>query len=244
MDRVAHEAEAAVEATHWWFTGRRALFAQLIRKLGLPASARVLDVGTSTGTNLRMLRDLAFQDVTGLDQSAEAARFCAEKGLGHVQLGDVCALPFDDGSFDLVLATDVIEHVDDDAKALTELCRVLKPSGHLLLTVPTFESLWGLQDEVGQHKRRYVMQDLLARMRAGGFRPVQRFYFNFILFLPILAARKLMRVTRPPVENESELNPGWLNIILTQVFRLDVALAPVLQPPFGVSALVLAVPEA
>jgi hypothetical protein len=80
MDRATYAAEAAVEADHWWFVGRRLLVAPLIAELGLPPSAAIPDIGASAGTNLRMLRDFGFKHVVGLDQSPEALRFCAEKG--------------------------------------------------------------------------------------------------------------------------------------------------------------------
>lgn len=155
MDTSTYDIEAAVEAGHWWFVGRRRLLADMLARHRLSTDLRVLDIGTSTGTNLRLLRDLGFHNRTGLDPSADAIRWCAEKGLGAVIQGDVCALPFDDGAFDLVFATDVIEHVDDDTRAMFEIARVLAPGGTVVLTVPAFPSLWGLQDDVSQHRRRY-----------------------------------------------------------------------------------------
>lgn len=229
-----------MEATHWWFAGRRRLFGRLISRMELPADASVLDIGTSTGTNLRMLRDLGFTCCEGLDRSEEAVRWCAEKGYGKVTLGDVCALPFPDESFDLVLATDILEHVDDDAAGLREICRVLKPEGRVLITVPAFKILWGLQDEVAQHKRRYRARELLARINVAGLRADKWFYFNYLLFLPILCARTLIRLTGIKMQSENQINSRVLNRLLEFVFYADVYTAPYLHPPFGVSYLVLA----
>jgi SAM-dependent methyltransferase len=240
MDVAAYASEAIVEADHWWFVGRRRLFSRIIARQGIGPDADVLDVGTSTGTNLRMLRELGFRNVVGVDNSPDAIRFCAEKGLGSVRLGDVCALPFPDQSFDLILATDIIEHVDDDAAALKELRRVLRPAGMLLLSVPTFEMLWGLQDDVSHHRRRYTMPQLVSKLRGCDFVPVEHFYFNYILFLPILLARRAMRVLPMRFDSENQLNPGWLNRVLSPLFRFDVWSAQHMHPPFGVSALVLA----
>lgn len=240
MDLRAYAAEAAVEKDHWWFVGRRLLFARLIKSWNVPAGARVLDAGTGTGANLRLLSALGFAEVTGLDASPEAIRHCAAKGLGPVELADICALPFADDSFDLVLATDIIEHVADDARALSELRRVLKPGGRLLLTVPAFPLLWGAQDEVSHHQRRYRLPALLARMRAAGLAPRHHFYFNYLLFFPILLVRRLMRGLRLRPASENQINTRWLNRLLTALFRLDVRSAPWLRPPFGVSALVAA----
>lgn len=242
MELRSYAAEAVVERDHWWFVDRRLLFSQVIASCGVPAGARILDAGSGTGANLRLLSALGFTRVTGLDLSPEAIRHCAEKGLGRVELADVCALPFPDGSFDLVLATDIIEHVEDDALALRELRRVMKPGGHLLLTVPTFQILWGLQDDVSHHKRRYRLPALLARLRGADLVPQRHFYFNYLLFVPILLVRRLMRGLRVAVASENEINTNWLNPILAMLFRLDVRSAPWLRPPFGVSGLVVATP--
>lgn len=240
MEYSTYEVEAQVEATHWWFVERRRLFGSLIRRLGLPGDARILDIGSSTGTNLRMLRDLGFTRFEGLDMSEESVRWCAEKGLGRVSKGDVCAIPFADASFDLVLATDIVEHVDDDRQAMAEIRRIVKPGGNVLVTVPAFPSLWGLQDEVSHHKRRYRSRQVAALVRAAGLEIRRSFHFNYLLFLPIFLARSIIRRTRAALRSENEINSPLLNRLLGWVFRFDVATAPFLKPPFGVSFLVLA----
>jgi SAM-dependent methyltransferase len=240
MDIATYALEAEAEATHWWFVGRRRLFAREIDKTGLPRTSRVLDVGTSTGANLRLLRDLGFHAVDGLDFSQEAIRYCREKGLGIVRHGDVCGMPFADESFDLLLATDIIEHVDDDLKALREIARVLRPGGKALIVVPAFPILWGLQDRVAQHKRRYRMGGLADRVARAGFAIEVSYYFNFLLFVPIWLGRRLVDIIRPRIQNESQINSPLLNRMLSAIFTVDIAVAPVLRPPFGVSILIVA----
>ena len=240
MDAATYAVEAVIEQNHWWFAVRRELFAREIRAIGLTPEARVLDIGTSTGTNLRMLRDLGFSRVSGLDSSEEAIRFCAAKGFGQVRQGDVRAMPFDAASFELVLATDIVEHVEDDATALAEIARVLAPGGIALITVPTFPSLWGLQDRVAHHKRRYRLGALLAAIRRAGLEPQRRYYFNYLLFVPIWAARRVIDLLGIELSSESEVNSPLLNAVLGVVFRFDALTAPLLHPPFGVSALVVA----
>jgi SAM-dependent methyltransferase len=240
MDIATYALEAEAEATHWWFVGRRRLFAREIDKTGLPRTSRVLDVGTSTGANLRLLRDLGFHAVDGLDFSQEAIRYCREKGLGIVRHGDVCGMPFADESFDLLLATDIIEHVDDDLKALREIARVLRPGGKALIVVPAFPILWGLQDRVAQHKRRYRMGELADRVARAGFAIEVSYYFNFLLFVPIWLGRRLVDIIRPRIQNESQINSPLLNRMLSAIFTVDIAVSPVLRPPFGVSILIVA----
>jgi SAM-dependent methyltransferase len=240
MDADTYAVEAQVEADHWWFVGRRALFAREIEALGLRRQSAVLDIGTSTGTNLRLMRDMGFGDVIGLDFSEEAVRYCASKGLGQVRRGDVCAIPFDNASFDLVLATDIIEHVDDDALALREISRVLRPGGVALLTVPTFQSLWGLQDEVSHHKRRYRLGELVDKVRDAGLSPLRSYYFNYLLFLPIWLARQVIALLGVRLQSENQVNTAALNKLLGAIFHLDVRTAGMVRPPLGVSAMVIA----
>jgi SAM-dependent methyltransferase len=239
MDQATYAAEAEIEQDHWWFVGRRKLFGGIIAGLGLPSDARTLDAGTSTGTNLRLLRDLGFTRVEGVDISLEAKQFCELKQLGTVTIGDVCALPYSDNQFDLVLATDVIEHLDDDLRAAAELFRVLKPGGHVLITVPAFPSLWGLQDDVAHHKRRYRKRPLLRVLTDSGLQCHKAFYFNYLLFAPIWLARCIIRLGGIRLRSENDVNNPWINHVLTWVFSFDVWSACWLSPPFGVSILAL-----
>ena len=241
MENSVYAVDARLEQQHWWYVGRRKLFSELIRTLAIGTDQEVLDVGTSSGTNLRLLRELGFTRVTGLDASEEAIRFCEEKGLGPVRRGDIGAMPFEDHSFSMVLATDIIEHVDDDAAALREVRRVLRPGAPALVTVPAFPSLWGFQDDVSLHKRRYRMGALLDAISAAGLRPEQHFHFNYLLFGPIWTARRLMRLWRPSsLKSESEVGGPLTNRLLSTIFDFDVRTAPRFKPPFGVSALVVA----
>ena len=240
MDAATFEVEAGTEASHWWFVGRRRLFAAELERAGVTRDSRTLDIGTGTGANLRLLRDLGYRNVVGLDTNDVAIGYCAAKGLGAVRKGDVCALPFADASFDLILATDVLEHVDDDLAAAREIARVLVPGGTALVTVPAFQMLWGLQDRVALHKRRYRQGQILKLLEEAGFKTARSFYFNYILFLPILIARRAIGFLQLELKSENQVNTPLVNRILQRVFALDVATAPFLKPPFGVSILVIA----
>ncbi len=240
MDYATYVAEAEAEETHWWFVGRRTLFARELRRQGISDDARILDVGTSTGTNLRMLGAEGYRNFIGLDLSSDAIRLAEMKGLGRVEQGDVCRMPFEDASFDVVLATDIIEHVDNDLKALEEINRVLAPGGTALITVPAFQSLWGLQDDVARHKRRYRKGPLLMQIRRADLVVGRNYYFNYILFAPIWIARQAIGLFKVKVSSENDINTPALNRVLGLIFSLDVAIAPWLRLPFGVSILAVA----
>ena len=240
MESSVYEVETNLEDYHWWFRVRRSLFAKELALAGFTPDQRILDIGTSTGTNLRLLRDLGCGDATGIDYSPEAIEHCLSKGFTAICRGDICALPFNDSTFDLVMATDILEHVDEDAMALAEIKRVLKPGGRVLITVPAFQSLWGRQDEVSHHKRRYLMPRLLALIEAAGLSVAKHYYFNYLLFVPIFIARMAMRLFRIRPDSENAINAPILNTILKAIFYFDVATARRLQPPFGVSILALA----
>lgn len=239
MEAAALVVEAQIEKTHWWFVGRRQLFGRELALAGITSQSTVLDVGTGTGANLRMLQDLGVPSVTGLDRDETSIRFCRSKGLGNVGLGDICAMPFADGLFDFVMATDVIEHVDNDAAALREIARVLNDDGKALIAVPAFPSLWGLQDIVAHHKRRYRLRPLLQKMREAGLDPIRSYHFNYLLFVPIWLARQLISLFGIKRDSEAEFNSPLLNKIFSFVFWIDTWTAPRLHPPIGVSILAI-----
>ncbi|MGH7185448.1 MAG: class I SAM-dependent methyltransferase [Pseudomonadota bacterium] len=239
MELAVYEHEAAVEETHWWFVGRRKLFARELTNLAIPAGARVLDIGSGTGANLRLLRQIGMPGVVRLDQSEVAIRFCEARGFSPVRRGDIRRLPFEDASFDLVLATDVIEHVEEDARAVAEIRRVLAVGGFALMTVPAFPSLWGLQDDQSHHKRRYRRERLKELLTRAGLEIRKIYYFNYLLFPAVWAARQVIRLVKPKIESENQVNTPLINRVLGLIFALDVATAPKLRPPFGVSILAI-----
>jgi len=231
--------EARVSASHWWFAGRRRLFNRLIRALHPNQSWSILEVGAGTGANLPVLHGLEVRQVVACDLSVDALRL-ARVGTTLAR-ADATQLPFHSNSFDLVLAADVIEHLDSDLAALREFVRVLRPGGHLVLTVPAFPSLWGPQDIVAQHRRRYRRSPLVTLVREAGVRVSTCFHFNYFLFAPIWLARKALLALGISVASENSINTSLLNRALTGVFYADVDTAPFVNPPFGVSLCVVAV---
>ncbi len=128
----------------------------LMRSL-LPGSDRRLEV--APGLRPR----LPIDGTQFVDISAPALETLRERGA-QVVLGQVGSLPFADSTFDLVCAFDVVEHVDDDDGALSELSRVARPGGTLLVSMPLHPLLWSPFDEFVGHKRRYEPALLLAKL--------------------------------------------------------------------------------
>src|SRR5688500_9548776 len=130
MDRVAYEAFARLEHTHFWFVSRRAIFFDLLdREFGANGTRgrAVLEVGCGAGGMLGPLQ--RYGEVAGLDIDHEYVAYCKTRGFSRVLCGSGYELPFADGSFDLVCLFDTIEHIPDDELALREVRRVLKPGG-------------------------------------------------------------------------------------------------------------------
>jgi SAM-dependent methyltransferase len=240
MDEQMYQIEAETATNHWRFVAQRRLLSPIIRKLRLQSDAPILDLGSGTGTNLRMLRELNCRNTIGLDKNPAAVRFCAEQGLGTVEQGDVCDLPFEDARFALVLAADIVAQVGDDERAFSEIRRVLAPGGTAVITVPAFESLRGGQDGAWPHARRYRKRQLEERLRAAGLDGVEVFYFNYVLFFPLWLARRLRRPLQVEVQSRTLANPSWANRVLTAVVTLDVRTARWVRAPFGASILAIA----
>jgi SAM-dependent methyltransferase len=241
MEQHTYSIMYEVEGTHWWFAGRRRIIAafveEICRALG-KARPRILDVGCGTGANLELLAQ--YGDAEGVDISSDALNFCRARGLERVRQGAAEVLPYEDESFDLVTALDVVEHLDDDVAGLREMRRVLRPGGRALLFVPAFMFLWGVQDDVSNHRRRYTLKDLKRTVRAAGFEVERATYANITFFAPILAGRVLMRITGLRPASENNINVSALNGLLGRIFGAESALLNRLNLPFGVSALCVA----
>lgn len=229
-----------VEESHWWYTGRRRIIAGFVKEICAQIEGRptILDVGCGTGANLVLLSK--FGDAEGVDISPDALAFCRERGLQQVRLGAAEALPYEDGTFDLVTALDVVEHLDDDVGGLREMRRVLRPGGRVLLFVPTFMFLWGVQDEVSNHRRRYRLPELRRVVTEAGFEVERTTYANITFFAPILLVRKLMRLTGMRTATENSINVPALNGVLGHLLGAESTVLSHMNLPFGVSGLCVA----
>jgi SAM-dependent methyltransferase len=230
-----------VEDAHWWYAGRRRIIASFLEGIckDLETSRpRILDVGCGTGANLELLTE--FGEVEGVDISQEALSFCRERGFTNVRHGAAERLPFADGSFDVVTALDVIEHLDDDLGSLKEIHRVLRPGGRVLLFVPAFMFLWGVQDDVSNHRRRYRLKELQEVVRTAGFEVERATYANLTFFAPILFVRTFMRAARLRPPSEFKINVPAFNGVLGSIFGAERFWLRHLNFPFGVSALCVA----
>jgi SAM-dependent methyltransferase len=230
-----------VEQSHWWWIGRRRIFSRFLDEICRQVTdrrPRILDVGCGTGANLLLLSK--YGDAEGVDVSEDALAFCRARGLENVKLGAGEDLPYEDGTFDLVTAFDVVEHMDDDVAGLKEMRRVLRPGGRVLLFVPTFMFLWGVQDEVSNHRRRYRLPQLRRVLEQAGFEVERTTYANITFFLPILLIRKLMRLMRIKPSTENNINVPALNGVLGAMLGAESTLLRYLNLPFGVSGLCVA----
>lgn len=230
-----------VEQSHWWYLGRRKIITEFVADICRRVTdrrPRILDVGCGTGANLILLSK--FGDAEGVDVSEDALAFCRERGLDKVRLGAGEELPYDDNTFDLVTALDVVEHMDNDLAGLSEMRRVLRPGGRVLLFVPTFMFLWGLQDVVSNHRRRYRLPQLRRVLEQAGFEIERTTYANITFFLPILLVRKLMQLTGIKTESENTINVSALNGVLGRVFGAESWILRYMNLPFGVSGLCVA----
>jgi SAM-dependent methyltransferase len=157
-----------------------------------------------------------------------------------------CALPDDlpAGTWDVVTAFDVLEHLDAPVEALHTLRSRLSPQGQLVVTVPAYQFLWGSNDVTSQHRRRYTRRLLVEHLRAGGFEPTFTTYFNTALFPVVAAVRLAERLLRSPGSRESDVRAtgALANELLTRILASERHLAAGAGLPFGVSLAAVARP--
>lgn len=230
-----------LEETYWWFVGRRLLVRQMVEHYAGRANLRLLDAGCGTGGTLSRMVGLG--DLHGFDYSEFALGFCRQRGFSLLAAGDLTALPYRTGVFDVVLSCDVLEHVDDDHLGLAEMVRTLQPGGHLVLTLPAHTFLWSEHDEALSHRRRYSAKQLRRMLEEAGLEVVKLSPVVTVAFLPILAFRLLQRLS-PHRSDEPKTDlrelPRPLNNLLVGVLRLENWLLRGLNLPVGTSLVAVA----
>jgi len=241
MEEHEYETMASVEDHHFWFVSMRALVREVFLSARFPRDAVILDVGCGTGGTMNALQGLA--RFAGVDMSLTAARFTTRRTGNPVVCGLGTRLPFADASVDGVLALDVFEHIADDAAAVAEVRRVLRPGGALIATVPCHPALFSEHDRALHHVRRYTHAGFLDLLRSGGFRPERVTWTMSLLFPAVAVFRMFERVrglSHPYTRSDAALRVGPLNAALRAVMRVERGLLRRFDLPFGLSLLVVA----
>jgi 2-polyprenyl-3-methyl-5-hydroxy-6-metoxy-1,4-benzoquinol methylase len=242
MDRSFYKNYFKIEKEHWLMKIRRTIVQDsLDRYLGkAPKHTKLLDFGCGSGIFVEELEKAGF-DAHGVDISDEAVRFGALQGIKNLSVIDSHKINFSDNTFDVVLSMDVLEHLEDEEWALKEIERILKPNGIFVVMVPAYMFLWGVQDEVAHHYRRYTKGSLLKVVRdKTKLKTVRSSYFNTFLFAPIAIVRLVSRLFNiKGRESDFDLNSPMLNKILFSIFNFERKILKKINFPFGVSILAL-----
>jgi SAM-dependent methyltransferase len=157
----------------------------MYRRLAPYIGQRVLEIGAGIGnfTNLLLDREL----VVATDNYPPCIEYLSQ------HLGDRLKAPpalldasgdigsqLSDYEFDTIVCLNVLEHIEDDLRALSQMHALLMPAGRLVLLVPAFQFLYGSVDRALGHYRRYTRKDLLPTMQRAGFFIERSFYMNVV----------------------------------------------------------------
>jgi SAM-dependent methyltransferase len=192
MEQREYERLREFEVGYWWHTGRRRLLRTLLerhvpRDPGRPA----LDIGCGTGANFELLAP--WGRFVGTEVSHELFRPGRARPSRPVVLARGEELPFADSTFELCTFFDVLEHVGPEDRFLSEVVRVLRPGGVVLLSVPAYMFLWSAHDVSLHHHRRYVRRTLTASLARNGLEPRRVTYAMASILAPVAAVRLLSR---------------------------------------------------
>lgn len=229
------------ETSHFWFKSRRSYIVELLSKKS--KNLNVLDIGCSSGILLLELKNIGYniKNLYGIDISEKAIINCKENGIENAYVMDAQSINLDK-KFDIIIASDCLEHILDDEKALKNWHTLLKPNGTLYVFVPAFMMLWSNHDLVNMHFKRYKRNELKVKLIKSGFEIEKASYWNFFLFLPVAIIRVFKRYVISSKQNKTgDLNTISIgNTILFYVINFENKLLKYINFPFGVSAFCIA----
>jgi len=128
----------------------------------------ILEVGSGISPVMMKSRDIIYSDL-----SFSAIQLLKHTyGKGYYVVADGIRLPFKSGVFSHAISSEVLEHLPDDRQAIKEIARVMKPSGHFIVTFPHRKFYFAIDDRFVGHFRRYETNEMIDRLKDAGFRPI------------------------------------------------------------------------
>lgn len=246
MDHLYYKEYYDLERKHWWFVARENIIISQVKNLLKDKQSKeikILNIGCSTGRSSEYLSQ--FGNVFSIEYDKFCCEFAAQKTGLEITHGSITELPFENNIFDLVCAFDVIEHVENDVLAVSEMKRVAKNNGLLFITVPAFMSLWSHHDVINHHYRRYKSNEIKKLFSSNNDgKELFASYFNFFLFPPIYLVRTLSNYLKLGEKRSGSgsdfetFNPGILNKLLYSIMNFEnIFIKNNINLPFGVSYL-------
>jgi SAM-dependent methyltransferase len=241
MDPATHEVVHDLGESHWFSVARRRMFSRLPDEvLNGARDPTILDVGCGTSVSKGFLE--CYGEVTGVDISPRTVKHGREQGPVRLCLAEAGRLPFAEGSFDLVTAVDLLDHLEQELVGLREMWRVLESEGRLLAVVPGFVFLWSDFDRFSVHYHRYTRSELRGKVEFAGFEIIRVSYSNTLLFPFVWGVRRFKNFAGrwKAFRSDLEMPVSGLNNILAWILSLEGGLIRARELPSGVSLVCLA----
>jgi len=218
---------------------------QQVKNFMPSANAVVVEIGCSSGF---LLRDLAStfpaSVLIGVDVVKEPLYRLAKSLLGVPLIRfDLLQCPLPEQSVDIVIMLNVLEHIEDDAAALLNVFRLLKPGGYLIIEVPAGSYLYDSYDAELKHFRRYSVIELKRKLKVVGFRVLRQSHLGFIVYPAFVVVKLLNKWLRPRrkseiVSDHAARTSG--SLLVKYAMKVESKHLTKFSLPFGVRALAVA----
>ncbi len=235
-----YDVMATVEDRFWWFVAKRRIVRNLIHRYGPDTQTHdqgskpvLLDIGCGTGG---LLRDMAQEyEVRGLDSAEAARKVCLDRGFEVQSCWLPDDIPVDEGSFDVCVMSDVLEHVEQDADSVEAAASRLKSGGILVCTVPAHMWLWTKRDEAHHHFRRYNRKRYEGIFADAGLEPVVVSWYMSHLLPIMIVQRVVVRVLGDKGNDDLTVPAAPVNWVLKKIFASERFWIGRFPMPFGAS---------
>lgn len=177
-----------IEENSFWFKHRNSCITQLVKKYS--PNEVFFDVGGGNGFVSKGLQDAGIPTVL-VEPGLQGALNATKRGLQNVVCSTLEDAGFKRNIIPAIGAFDVVEHIEDDDRFLTNMFSYLTHNGLVFITVPAYAFLWSAEDKVAGHFRRYTLPEITKTLQTAGFRIEYATYIFSILPVPIFLTRSL-----------------------------------------------------
>lgn len=215
------------EEDFWWYRGMRAiLFRMLEPHLAGRAVGRALEAGCGTGYLSHLLQSERGWPIVPLDFSGEGLHYARSLGVRNPVQGDIRALPFGGGAFDLVMSLDVIAHLPrgEEHLAARELARVARRGGLVVVRTAALDMLSSRHGEFVFERQRFTRRRLMGLFAGAGIRILRCTFANCLLMpIALLKFRLWEPLMRKSPESGVEPVAPWLDRLLYAPLAMEAA---------------------
>jgi 2-polyprenyl-3-methyl-5-hydroxy-6-metoxy-1,4-benzoquinol methylase len=237
MEEIIYQKQRELQNSHWWFRGRKDIVKYILKNIIKNNHNLILDIGSGSGGMISAIKELG--TIESVELNKKLFYDLKKMNIKKIYHYDITKKR-PNKKYNIITLFDVLEHIKNDEELLLQINNnLLKKRGVLVITVPAYNWLWTIHDDLNIHYRRYTKKEINRKLKKARLSIIKSTYFMTLLFPLAIASRVKIKLFQLK-SLDLYMPPFFVNKVLHNIFVFERRIIDKISFPFGLSILIIA----